>query len=87
MAQTPANQEVLRQLETALDRLRSDSEKTSFPEKEMWELSERLITSIELLKHPVEQKIIQHHVPRIIWIASCSFPVFMPYLNWVVYFL
>lgn len=55
--QQPIAEEVVNQLKTGLEGLRSDVRKISFPQKEMRELSARLDTNIELLKHPVEQKL------------------------------
>ena len=67
----PVCEEVLNQIETQFEGLRTEVQKISFPEKVMLELSERLMTIIALLKHPVEQKIIKHHrVSKIIWIAA-----------------
>jgi hypothetical protein len=72
--QQPVAEEVLNQFKTRLEELRSAVRKISFPEKEMWELSARLDTSIELLKHPVEQKTIHHHyVPKVTWLAAGFF--------------
>lgn len=68
--------EVLNQVKKGVEGVRSDVKKISFPEKQMLELSRRLVTCIELLKRPVEQKIIhQQHVPKTIWIAAALFLV------------
>jgi hypothetical protein len=68
--QVTAYTEVVNQLKTGLEGLRKDVQKISFPEREMWELSGRMETCIELLKHPVEKRIIQHlHIPKITWIT------------------
>src|SRR5207253_2596489 len=74
--QIPAYEEVLSQFKTGLEELRPEVQKISFPEKEMFELSERLITNIRLLKHPVEQKVIHHHhIPKTAWITAALFVV------------
>jgi len=72
--QIPSYIDVLSQVKIGIEELRTDVQKTSFPQKEMEELSERLAKSIMLLKQPVEQKIIQqHHVSKGIWMAASLF--------------
>lgn len=72
--QMPVYEEVLNRLETGIEGLRTEVHKISFPESAMFELSERLATSIELLKHPVEKKIVHHHhIKNFIWIAAVLF--------------
>jgi hypothetical protein len=72
--QTPNYEELLSQFKTGFEGLRIDVQKISFPEKEMFELSERLATSIDLFKRPVEQKIIQCvEITKVIWITAALF--------------
>jgi hypothetical protein len=74
--QTPSYEQVLGQFKMGIEGLRTDVQKISSPEKEMSELSGRLITCIELLKRPDERKIIHHHhVTKIIWISVGLFLV------------
>src|SRR4051794_10736628 len=68
--QTPNYQDAFVRIEDTINELRSDVQKITFPEKEMREFSGRLIVGINLLKQPVEQKILHHHhVHKIIWIS------------------
>src|SRR4051794_37234156 len=68
--QTPDQQEAFERIETSIKELRTDLQKISFPDKEMREFSGRLIAGINLLKQPVEQKMIHHHhFHKIIWIS------------------
>lgn len=72
--QIPAYEELLSLFKTAFEGLLSEVQKISFPEKEIFELSERLVTGTELLRRPVEQKIIhRHHLTN----NCCSFPATM----------
>lgn len=74
--QIPSYNQVLNQVKTGFEGVRSDVKKISFPEKQMLELSGRLETCIELLRRPGEQKIIHHHhVPKTIWITAALFLV------------
>ena len=74
--QTPNYREAFVRIEDAINELRSDVQKISFPEKELHEFSGRLIVGINLLRQPVEQKVIhQHHFHKIIWIAVGLFLV------------
>ena len=71
MDQIPPFEEVLNKFNTGIEGVRTDVQKISFPEKEMLELSGRLVTGIQSLKHPAERKIIHHHrVRKITWIAA-----------------
>lgn len=65
---------LLNNIKTGFEKIQTEINKISFPEIEMRELSERLLTSVMLLKQPVKQEVIQrHHVPKIIWIAASLF--------------
>lgn len=47
-----------------------------FPTKQMEDLSGNLVTSVALLKQPVESKVLHHHhVPKLIWISAGLFIV------------
>ena len=72
----PSYDRVISEFKIGIEGLRSDLQKKSFPEKEMSELSERIVTGIQIFKHPVEQKIIhQHHIQKSSMIAAALFLV------------
>jgi hypothetical protein len=74
--QTPNYRETFVRTEDAINELRSEVRKISFPENELREFSGRLIVGINLLKQPVEQKVIHHHhFHKIIWISVGLFLV------------
>jgi hypothetical protein len=71
---TPEIREAVSQFKTALEGLRTDIKKLSFPEKEMRQLSATLETIKILLKQPVKKEIIHHHpAAKTIWVAVALF--------------
>jgi len=71
---TPEITEAVSQFKTALEGLRADIKKLSFPEKEMRQLSANLETTMLILKQPVKKEITHHHhATKTIWIAAALF--------------
>ncbi len=70
----PANAETASQFKTALEGLRADINKLSFPEKEMRQLYASLETVMMLLKQPLKKEMMHHHhAAKTIWIAAALF--------------
>jgi hypothetical protein len=69
-------EQVLNLVDSKVDAVKSLVEKISFPEEDMRELSGNIVTSVALLKQPMQQKIIHHHhAAKIIWVTAALFLV------------
>jgi hypothetical protein len=69
-------EQVLNVVDKKIEAVKSLVEKISFPEDDMRELSNSMVTSVALLKQPVQQTIIHHHhTPKIIWVTAALFLV------------
>lgn len=72
--QIPDDTAAVAQFKTALEGLRADIKKFSFPEKEMRQLAASLETTMQILKQPVKKEIMHHHhAAKTIWIAAALF--------------
>jgi hypothetical protein len=67
-------EQVLNVVDKKIEAVKSLVEKISFPEEDMRELSGNIVTSVALLKQPMQQKIIHHHhAAKIIWVTAALF--------------
>lgn len=70
----PAHIETLNRIKTAVEELRTDVKKISFPEKEIRQLFATLETSMMILKQPAKKEIVHHrHALKTVWVAAGFF--------------
>lgn len=70
------NTAIIGQIDRQVKELKGMVNRISFPEKEVRELSNNLLTGVKLLANPVKPEVLHHHyVPKVTWIAAGLFLV------------